>query len=224
MTKLILVRHAEAMGNVARRFQGQTDADITPKGYKQLAHLTKRLAKTPVDIIYTSDLTRAVRTAEAVRGERDIPIIKDPALREINGGDWEDVPFDELPIRWEKDYANWCNTPECHQMPGGESMRDVEDRVVAAIDGIVKKHRGENVCVTSHGTALKIYVAAKKGLGLKGMNRLGWYDNTAVTLADVDDDGTFDFISEGDISHLPEDLSTLRTQTWWKDTEQKEEK
>lgn len=218
MTKLILVRHAEAQGNIARRFQGQVDADITENGLRQLAYLTGRFSETPIDIIYTSDLMRARRTAEAVRGERDIPILADPRLREINGGDWEDVPFDDLPKRWAEDYDNWCHHPQCHQMPNGESMKDVEDRIVEAIDGIVAANRGKTICVASHGTSLKIYVAAKKGLGLMGMNQLGWYDNTAVTLVDIDDDGVFDFVAEGDMSHLPQELSTLRNQTWWKDT------
>lgn len=218
MTKLILVRHAEAEGNIKRRFQGHIDGDVTENGLRQLECLSRRFSKIPIDVIYSSDLLRAVRTAEAVRGKREIEIRKDPLLREINGGDWENVPFDELPIRWQREYENWCHYPEYHRMPNGESMKDVEVRMVSTIEQIITKHRGKSICVASHGTALKIYVAAQKGLGLAGMNKLGWYDNTAVTMVDINEDGIFDFVAEGDISHLPQELSTLAKQTWWKET------
>lgn len=218
MTKLILVRHAEALGNISRRFQGHIDADITENGEKQIECLKKRFEAIPLDIIYTSDLLRTQKTARAVRGDRDIEIRIEPGLREINGGDWEDVTWEELPIRWAEDYDNWCHHPERHQMPNGETMKEVEDRMVKNIDRIVQENKGKTICVTSHGTALKIYVAAKKGWGLKRLNEVGWYDNTAVTMVDIDDDGAFDFIIEGDISHLPDELSTLKKQVWWKDT------
>ena len=219
MTKLILIRHAEALGNITRRFQGQIDADITENGTRQLEKLGEKMKDTPIDIIYSSDLMRAQKTAQAVRGDRNIDIIIEKKLREIDGGDWEDVPFEDLPEKWSAEYDVWCHDPANHQMPGGESMRDVEKRMVEAIGEIVDQNKGKTVCITSHGTALKVFMTVARGWELERINNVMWYENTAVTCIDVDDDGVFDIVTEGDDSHLPDELATLKKQTWWKDTQ-----
>ena len=80
MTRVYIVRHCEAEGNNKRLFQGLTDCDITEMGQKQLDLLCERFSEIHLDKVYTSPLIRARKTAEAVRGNRDIPLISNEDL------------------------------------------------------------------------------------------------------------------------------------------------
>ena len=74
MTRIYMVRHCEAMGNVKRLFQGSSDFDISELGAIQLEFLSKRFQNTPIDRIYSSPLKRAVKTAEAIAKNKAYPL------------------------------------------------------------------------------------------------------------------------------------------------------
>ena len=97
VTRVYLIRHAEAMGNINETFQGRTDENITEKGYKQLAELSKRFKEISIDKIYSSPLIRTRETAKAVNKHHGIDIIYDERLIEINGGVWEGKSWADLP-------------------------------------------------------------------------------------------------------------------------------
>ena len=104
MTKIYLIRHAEAQGNVFRRLQGQYDAKVTPNGRKQIAALEQRFAEIPVDAVYASDLQRTCQTAEAIYKPKGLPLHKEPRLRELSVGIWENqplrLPLPQWKLRW----------------------------------------------------------------------------------------------------------------------------
>ena len=77
VTNLYIVRHCEAEGNVNETFQGHSDGDITPKGALQLEKLAERFKDIPVDVVYSSPLQRAFKTAQAVARFHDVPVIAD---------------------------------------------------------------------------------------------------------------------------------------------------
>ena len=87
VTTLYLIRHCEALGNINDTFQGSIDEDITEKGAKQLEKLAERCRKLTFDVIYSSPLIRAYKTAEAANKYHGLPIIKDKDFEEINGGE-----------------------------------------------------------------------------------------------------------------------------------------
>ena len=100
MTTVYIIRHAEAEGNVYRRCHGQYDSLLTPRAYEQLPCLAKRFENVPLDAVYASDLFRARTTAKAVAEAYGLTVEIRPVLREIDMGDWEDVPWAELPRIW----------------------------------------------------------------------------------------------------------------------------
>lgn len=105
MTRVILIRHCEAEGNVKRIFQGHTDAEVSENGLKQLDLLALRLRNTKIDVLYSSPLKRAFTTAQAVNRYHDLPILQDNDLMELNGGEWEGVPWQKCPTdtpKWQK--------------------------------------------------------------------------------------------------------------------------
>ena len=215
-TKVIFIRHGEARGNVERRFHGHFDSALTDNGRRQIMLLAKRLENEPIDVIYSSDLQRAIDTAREVAKLKHLDINIDPNLREIFGGDWEDVPWDDLPVNFSESYEHWLTEPHLLKMPGGESMLEFQMRVKMAVRGIIEKNRGENILIATHGTVIKVLVCGYLGMELSEMPSMKWYDNASVTIVDVDDEGKYNVVLEGDNSHLGE-YSTLEKQTWWRE-------
>jgi len=116
-TRLIFVRHAEAEGNVNRRFQGWTDGELTEKGHIQAQKVAKRLKDEKIDVIYSSSLKRTMQTADYISKIKNLPIIRTDKLKEINGGDWENVSFDELPTLWPHEHDTWKTNRICTKCP-----------------------------------------------------------------------------------------------------------
>lgn len=214
MTKLIFVRHAEAEGNKIRRFHGWTDSSITERGHLQAQRVADRLKDMDIDVIYSSSLTRTLQTAEYISMVKGLPIIRTDKLKEINGGDWEDLPWDELQEKWPDAYETWDNSPHIHQMPNGESMEEFQKRLVDEVMHIIRQNKGKNICIVTHGTAIRALICHFRACMLEEMINVAWCDNTAITIMEYYD-GVFTTITEGDATHLGSDLGTITNQDWW---------
>ena len=215
-TRLIFVRHAEAEGNKTRRFHGWTDSGITEKGHLQARQVAESLKDFDIDVLYSSSLKRAMQTAAYISEAKDIPIISNSKLKEINGGDWENVPFSELHSRWPEAYDTWENRPYEHIMPNGESMKEFQKRVVNEVQSIIKDNEGKNICIVTHGTVIRALICYFRACTLEEIINVAWCDNTALTVMDYED-GVFTTVTEGDATHLGADLGTITDQSWWKE-------
>ena len=213
-TVLILVRHGEARGNIDRIFHGFTDSDLTENGRLQVMRAAQRLREETIDYFYSSDLKRAYETALTIAEPHGGAVIRDERFREIDGGKWENIPWDDLPSAFPESYAHWLNTPYLLQMPAGESMEGFYNRLVAGITDLLHKHAGKTVLLATHGTAIRVMCAYFKGLPLSRLTEVAWCDNAAITKLSFAN-GNFTFLSEGDNTHLGE-LSTMAKQDWWK--------
>jgi len=213
-TRLIIVRHAEAEGNINRIFHGWTDGNITENGHIQAKIVSKRLSKLEIDVIYSSTLKRTMQTAGYIAEEKNLPIIRTDKLWEINGGDWEGKNWDDLSKIWPQEYDTWENKPHLHKMPNGESMEAFQNRIISEIKYIIEHNKGKNICIVTHGTAIRALVCYLQGYELENMIKLPWYDNTSVTIVDYEKD-KFKIITEGDASHLEKKYSTVQNQEWW---------
>ena len=96
MTRIYLVRHAEAEGNLYRIAHGHYNGLITARGYKQIAALQQRFEHIHIDAVYSSDLFRTRTTARAVYLPKGLPLHTDPNLREVNMGVWEGHTWQQL--------------------------------------------------------------------------------------------------------------------------------
>jgi len=215
-TKMVFVRHGEAEGNYDRVFHGQTDSNLTEKGRKQAEKVAQRLKNEEIDVIYSSPLKRAFETAKHITEEKNIKdIITNNGLMEINGGEWENIMWEDLPKKWPREYYNWEYRPHLHCMPAGESMKEIYDRIVGTVSKIADENKGRNVCIVTHGTVLRALMCYILRKPFEDLITISWYDNTAITIVEFVDDG-FKVILEGDNSHLGNELSTFATQNWWK--------
>jgi alpha-ribazole phosphatase len=213
-TRLIFVRHAEAEGNKTRRFHGWTDSGITEKGHLQAKRVAERLVSMDVDVIYSSSLKRTMQTASYISEALKLPVITSDRLKEINGGDWEDVPWEQLQERWPDEYEAWEKRPYEHRMPNGESMDEFQNRLINEVMRIIRLNEGRSILVVTHGTAIRAMLCHFRDCTLEEMINVAWCDNTAITIIDYEN-GKFSTVIEGDATHLGSDLGTIVNQDWW---------
>lgn len=214
MKKIIIVRHAEAVGNKIREFHGWTDESITKKGHLQGKQVAQRLKDTKIDVIYSSILKRTMETAEYISRQKNLPIISREDLKEINGGLWEGMSWGDLAKHFPEEYDTWETQPHIHQMPEGECMECFQQRLIDAIEDILSKEQSENICIVTHGTAIRVLLCYFKGIPLKDIINIPWCDNTAVTIV-KEENGQFQVQMESDASHLDKESSTLENQQWF---------
>ena len=213
-TVVYLIRHAEAEGNFIRRFHGITDSNVTEKGKLQAQKLAERLKNVHFDVIYSSPLKRAFYTASKIAEGRDIKIIVREDLIEINGGEWENRCWDELPLLYPTEYEMWEKMPHKHCMPNGESMYELFLRAKSAFEDIVKSNVGKRICIVTHGTLIRALLTYIKGYEFERLNEILWQDNTAINIIEYKE-GKYHLVVEGDWSHLGKELSTIAYQDWW---------
>lgn len=215
MTKLYLIRHAEAEGNLYRRCHGWYDSLITDNGYRQIAALAHRFSTIPVDAVYSSDLFRTRTTAGAVYRPKGLPLTTRKALREAGMGVWEDKTWGELALTDPIQLRYFNSTDPNWHPQDGESFQEVRRRLSHAVWQIVRAHPDQTVAVVSHGTAIRNLLAELQGISIADSANLPHSDNTAVSLLEFEGD-TVRVVFHDDASHLPEEISTFAKQKWWK--------
>jgi broad specificity phosphatase PhoE/ribonuclease HI len=154
-TTTLLLRHGETALSVERRFAGRGDAPLTDTGRRQAAAAAARLAaRGGIDVIVTSPLQRARRTAEAVAEATAAALKVDDDLVETDFGDWEGLTFAEASARWPDEISAWLASPEMAP-PGGESLATVARRVLSALDRLLAAYENGTILLVSHVTPIK---------------------------------------------------------------------
>lgn len=203
MTKIYLVRHAEAEGNLYRLVQGHFDGLVTRLGYEQIRALRRRFEGVQIDAVYSSDLFRARTTARAVSEVRGLPIILRRELREVHLGWWEGQPWQEARVHDAQMLSNFHRDLSRLHVEGGESAADARDRMLAALRDIAVENEGKTVAVFSHGLAIRILLGTLRGMALQDIDQTVLCDNTGVSLLEWDG-STLREVYGGDNSHLTE--------------------
>lgn len=182
MTTILLIRHGESLANLHHIFCGQSDYDLSEKGYAQAAGTAQYIAEAyPVACVYASDLSRAYHTGEAVARAAGCPCVAEPNMREIHCGDWEETPFDEMLTRWPESYPTWLHDIGHVQCPNGENVPDVLARVLPFLEETALRHDGETVAVATHGTVIRALMCMLSGRDLSEMKNIRWVNNASVT-------------------------------------------
>ncbi|MBR5231068.1 MAG: histidine phosphatase family protein [Clostridia bacterium] len=182
MTTFLFVRHGESLANRHEIFCGQSDYDLSEKGYAQAAVTAKYIAENyQVACVYASDLTRAFHTGEAIAEAAGCPVVADPALREIHCGEWEEAPFGEMLTRWPDSYPAWLHDIGNVQCPGGETVPDVLARVLPALEVLALRHENDAIAIATHGTVIRALMCVLGGKPLSEMKNIPWNSNASVT-------------------------------------------
>lgn len=188
-TLVYLVRHGVTEWNLQKRFQGHLDVPLNREGMAQAEAVGKWLEGLPVRFtaLYSSDLTRAMQTAEAISRWLNLTVEPVVTLREIHCGEWQGLSVDEVNARYPGQLDEWYEKVDSYKLPGGESIPDVQARIFAFYEGIVQKHAGEAIVIVSHGAALTALQTAIHDLDLldtwrSRSTRMG---NTGVTALSI---------------------------------------
>ncbi len=153
MTEIWMVRHGQTDWNRSGRFQGQTDIPLNEVGLQQAQVLAGQLAQESFEAIYSSDLSRAYQTAEAVARVVHLPIQRDTRLREICQGEWEGLDLHQVIEKYNVDIRDSQHDPASSRAPGGESVAEVAARMSQAANEIAVRHPDGKVLLVTHGLA-----------------------------------------------------------------------
>lgn len=211
MTRIYVVRHAEAEGNLYRRIHGWYNSRITENGKRQIAALAHRFQDIHVDAAYASDLQRTQLTAQAVVQPKGLELHIDPGLKEIAMGEYEGMPFGYLDLQWPEKQAQFASCSPDWKPEGGESFQEVADRVTTTVMKIARSHPNQTVAIFSHGAAIKCLLSAVRGKHPSETPGIVHCENTGVSCLDIDGDQVT-VVFENDSSHLPEEIATLAQQ------------
>lgn len=163
--KLCLIRHGETAWNAEGRLQGWTDIPLNPTGRAQAAAVGRALAGTRFDAVISSPLQRALHTAQAIAGAQ--AITQEPALRERHFGQLQGLTRAEIAAHHPAVQAALNARDPTYAPPGGESLQAFAARVQAALDQLLRQHRGaRQLLVVAHGGVLDIAVRLATGQGL----------------------------------------------------------
>lgn len=183
--RLFVVRHAEALANPELRYLGSRDDPLTERGQWQAAQLAQAFASLPLAAVYTSPLTRAVDSASAIAQAHGMPYIREPRLLEGAMGTWEGLRRAEILARSPEDdvhHQRWEADPACAP-PGGESLVDVQMRVITFVQDLTVRHAGTSVVVVSHVGPIKALLCAVMDVPLTAARRM-FLDNATISVID----------------------------------------
>ena len=216
LTKIFLIRHAEAEGNIYRRAHGHFNGQITGNGFRQIELLKQRFEGVKIDAVYSSDLSRAKTTAAAIYVPHTLALYEDQGLREVNVGSWEDRAWGNLLHEYPEMSECFGSDPDKWRTEGSEPYAHVRERMTDSILSIARRHDGETAAIFSHGFAIRTFLCGVLGVKSDESYKVPYCDNTAVTLLSFDR-GVLSVDYLGDNSHLTDDSSTFAYQTWWRD-------
>ena len=171
MTRLLIIRHAtndvREKGILAGRTPG---VHLNQEGQAQAEALASRLVPAEIEAIYSSPLERCLETAKIIDGPHGLPVTVREGLGEIHFGRWTGQPFEKL--RRRRLWRNVQFVPSTMRFPGGESLREMQMRVVAELESVRAKHPQRTVAIVSHADVIKAAVAYYVGLHLDLFQRL----------------------------------------------------
>ena len=182
MPLLLLIRHGENDFTKKGRLAGHLpNVHLNARGREQAQDLADALKDAPIKAIYSSPLERAMETASPIANACNLTIIQEPDLIESFVGKWQGRSWKAL--RLTKAWKIVQHTPSRFRFPEGESFPEMQTRVASALDGILRKHKPQDIvaCVF-HADPIKLAVAHYIGLPLDQFQRLGCDTGSATAL------------------------------------------
>jgi broad specificity phosphatase PhoE len=138
--EITFLGHARSLDNERGVASGHVDVDLAESGVQGAQALAAEYGNTPVDTVFTSDLKRAVRTAELIFRRRRVPLVQDSRLREADYGSMGGLPVGQV------SHADHISQP----FPGGESYQQVMTRMRSFLVDLLARNDGQHVFIIGH--------------------------------------------------------------------------
>ena len=201
-TTVVLVRHGESEGNVSGRCIFLGDVALTPRGIKQAESTAEYLnGKYKFDVVISSDLQRAVNTAKKTADLQGLDIIKDKRFREINAGEWEGVPYEEVAVKYPQTNWNWKNDISNVAFEGGETIKYHYEFVNSALMDVINRYEGKTILLVCHATPIRMMECTIFGKDLSYAQEINFVPNASVTAFKYND-GKFTVLERGFCEHM----------------------
>jgi alpha-ribazole phosphatase len=165
LSKLLLVRHGETEMNSTERYWGRTDVGLGPAGLRQAEQLRDRLATERIDYVYSSNMKRAMVTAQTVVSVHHLDVIGCPDLREIDFGQIEGLNFTEVHSRFPKISQMWIRHDPELAYPDGESLPQLESRISDFKSSLSKHAENDTILIVAHSGVLRSLICQLLDLG-----------------------------------------------------------
>ena len=149
--RVIAIRHGETEWNALGREQGQLDSPLTARGLQQAEAIAGRLQRARFSALYSSDLGRALHTAEIVARATGATIDVDAGLRERHTGIFQGMTKEQMTAQYPNEYSAYRSDPYAYQVPGGESGQQRTERSVRVMNALADRHADETIVVITHG-------------------------------------------------------------------------
>lgn len=166
MVHVILIRHGETDWNKEQIFRGKIDVPLNGIGLAQARCVRDALDQVPIDAIYASPLARAFVTAQVLAEPGKLSVRAEEGLSDIDFGTWQGLSHQKVKEDHGDLYAVWLTSPHRVTFPQGETLRRVQKRAVAALEGIIANNPGKTVAIVSHRVINKVILCSVLGLGL----------------------------------------------------------
>lgn len=207
MTRIYLIRHAQAEGNLYCRMNGWYNSILTETGKRQVAALAGRLAPLHLDAVYSSPLARCTTTARAAYIPKRMPLQIELGLMEMGVGDWENVPYGELQVKEPELLGLFESGSPAFRVHGGESFAGMQQRMAGTLCRLAERNPDKTIACFSHGLVIRAALAWFLGYGAEGIPRVSHSGNTGVSCLELEGrEAAVRFMA--DCSHLPTELAT----------------
>ena len=147
----MFLRHGQTDWNHTHRLQGQADVELDSVGVAQAHVAASALGRRRFTAVYSSDLERATVTAETVAADLGLPVSVDARLQEIHVGSWSGKTRTQVEVEMPHYAALYSQGRDFRRSESGETMAEMVERAIPAIEEILERHEGEEVLVVGHG-------------------------------------------------------------------------
>jgi 2,3-bisphosphoglycerate-dependent phosphoglycerate mutase len=199
-TRILAIRHGETAWNVDGRMQGHLDIPLNDTGRWQAHRLALAVSEESIAAIYSSDLLRALQTAESVAAGSGQKIEIEVDLRERCFGKFEGLTFREIDERWPAEAERWRLRDPDFTPEGGESLRVFYARCVDAITRLAAAHPGQTIALVAHGGVMDCFYRAATRVDLQAQR--SWQLGNASINRLLYSEGGLSLVGWSDTFHL----------------------
>lgn len=200
ITTLYIVRHGQTEWNIEHRLQGHQDSPLTELGIEQAQWLADALQDEVIDYVYSSSSPRAVKTAEIITANRDLPIIACDELMEMSLGSWEGLTQEEAKLDQPEQFQYFWTDPAQFYVTGSETYQEVSQRAVSKVKALLAAHRGKRILLVTHTVVVKLLMAHFEQRPLQALWQLPYIYPASLCQVEIEGEQA-NIVLHADISH-----------------------
>ncbi len=204
-TEFIVIRHSETAWNAQSRIQGHLDSPLNEEGLAQALLVGERLGHETFSALYSSDLGRALQTVQPIADRTAHEIVREPRLRERHLGVFQGLTGAQCEHDYPLEYARFKARDPDHVVPGGESVRQLFERVSNFFMDLARAHPDQRIVAVTHGGVLDALHRFAGNVPLERRRDFPIYNASLNIIAC--EDGRWWIKLWGDISHLTRDAT-----------------